>query len=186
MVQKAGFPPGVLNIITGFGEPTGATIASLMDVRAVSFTGSLCTGRKIQAAAAASNMKNVILELGGKSPAIIFEDADLESAATQTQFSIRYLSGQMCMANSRIYVQETVAEKFLSLFKEKLGAARLGDPLDEKSDHGPQVDELQYNWVKSYLEIGKKDGTLTMGGDAKDGYLSNLLSSRMSRSNPGL
>ncbi|KAL2218911.1 Aldehyde/histidinol dehydrogenase [Thermoascus aurantiacus ATCC 26904] len=145
LVQKAGFPPGVLNIITGFGEPTGATIASHMDVRAVSFTGSLCTGRKIQAAAAASNMENVILELGGKSPAIIFEDADLESAATQTQFSIRYLSGQMCMANSRIYVQESVAEKFLALFKEKFGAARLGDPLDEKTDHGPQVDELQYN-----------------------------------------
>lgn len=141
-----------------------------MDVRAISFTGSQATGQKIQAAGAASNMKNIVLELGGKSPALIFEDADLESAATQTQFSIQHLSGQMCMANSRIYVQESVAESFLAIFKEKFGAVRLGDPLDANTDHGPQIDELQYNRVKSYLEIGQKDGTLAMGGDAKDGY----------------
>jgi aldehyde dehydrogenase (NAD+) len=115
-------------------------------------------------------MKNVVLELGGKSPAIIFEDADLENAATMTQRSIQFLSGQTCMANSRIYVHDSIAEKFVALFKEKFGAARLGDPLDRDTTHGPQVDEIQYNRVKSYLEIGQRDGTMTLGGDAQDGF----------------
>ncbi|KAJ9191482.1 hypothetical protein DTO164E3_8826 [Paecilomyces variotii] len=170
LAAEAGFPPGVLNVITGFGRPCGSTLSSHMDVRCLSFTGSPVAGQQIQAAAAASNMKNVILELGGKSPAIIFEDADLESAATMTQNSIQYLSGQMCMANSRIYVHESVADRFLALFKEKFGAARLGDPLDKTTTQGPQVDEVQYNRIKSYLEIGQRDGTMTLGGDAQDGF----------------
>ncbi|KAL3478749.1 aldehyde dehydrogenase domain-containing protein [Aspergillus californicus] len=170
LVSKAGFPPGVVNVVSGFGSPTGSTLASHMDVRCLSFTGSSFTGQKIQTAAAASNMKVVHMELGGKSPAIIFDDADLESAAQQTQFSIQFLSGQTCMANSRIYVQESVAEKFLTLFKEKFGAAALGNPLELGTSHGPQVDQLQYDRVKSYLDIGKQDGKLSMGGDAEDGY----------------
>lgn len=142
-----------------------------MDVRCLSFTGSTATGQKIQAAAALSNMKAVHTELGGKSPAIVFEDADLESAAQQTQFSIQLMSGQSCMANSRIYVQESVAEKFRTLFKEKFSAAaNLGDPLDPTTSHGPQVDKLQYDRVKSFLAVGEKDGQLTMGGDGRDGF----------------
>lgn len=142
-----------------------------MEVRCLSFTGSSFTGQKIQAAAATSNMKHVHMELGGKSPAIIFDDADLESAAQQTQFSIQLLSGQTCMANSRVYVQDTVAEKFLALFKDKFGGnARLGNPLEQSTSHGPQVDGIQYNRVKSYLAIGEKDGKLTLGGDGGDGY----------------
>ncbi|KAL4896679.1 aldehyde dehydrogenase domain-containing protein [Aspergillus ambiguus] len=171
LIEKAGFPPGVVNIISGFGSPAGNALSLHMDVRCLSFTGSSFTGQKIQAAAATSNMKHVHMELGGKSPAIIFDDADLESAAQQTQFSIQILSGQTCMANSRIYVQEPVAEKFLAIFKEKFGTnARLGDPLDENTSHGPQVDGTQYKRVKSYLEIGEKDGKLTLGGDGGDGY----------------
>ncbi|KAL4929489.1 aldehyde dehydrogenase family protein [Aspergillus undulatus] len=169
LIEKVGFPPGVVNVISGFGTPAGSTLASHMDVRCLSFTGSSVTGQKIQTAAAASNMKVVHLELGGKSPALIFDDADLESAAQQTQFSVQFLSGQTCMANSRIYVQESVAEKFLALFKEKFAAASLGNPLEKTTSHGPQVDELQYERVKSYLAIGEKDGKLSMGGDAKDG-----------------
>ncbi|GAD98969.1 hypothetical protein AN4054.2 [Paecilomyces variotii No. 5] len=169
LAAEAGFPPGVLNIITGFGKPSGSTLSAHMDVRCISFTGSYSTGKKIQEAAAASNMKNVILELGGKSPAIIFPDADLETAAAATQSSIQFLSGQMCMANSRIYVHEKIADQFLALFKEKFGAARLGDPLDKTTTHGPQVDGIQYDRVKSYLEIGQRDGNMTLGGDAKDG-----------------
>ncbi|KAL1846110.1 hypothetical protein Plec18167_003399 [Paecilomyces lecythidis] len=170
LAAEAGFPPGVLNIITGFGKPSGSTLSAHMDVRCISFTGSYSTGKKIQEAAAASNMKNVILELGGKSPAIIFPDADLEDAAAATQSSVQFLSGQMCMANSRIYVHESIADKFLALFKEKFGAARLGDPLDRTTTHGPQVDSIQYDRVKSYLEIGQRDGIMTLGGDAKDGF----------------
>ncbi|KAL2824348.1 aldehyde dehydrogenase domain-containing protein [Aspergillus cavernicola] len=171
LIAKIGFPPGVINVLSGFGTPSGSTLAHHMDVRCISFTGSSFTGQKIQAAAAASNLKIVHMELGGKSPALIFDDADLESAAQQTQFSIQMQSGQACMANSRVYVQESVAEKFLALFKEKFGAgARLGNPLEPATSHGPQVDVLQYERVKSYLSIGEKDGKLSMGGDARDGY----------------
>ncbi|KAI9931837.1 hypothetical protein ASPWEDRAFT_57897 [Aspergillus wentii DTO 134E9] len=173
LAAKAGFPPGVLNVISGFGAPAGTTLSSHMDVRCLSFTGSSFTGQKIQAAAAASNMKHVHMELGGKSPAVIFEDADLETAAAQTQFSIKFQSGQTCMANSRIYVQESVAEKFLALFKEKFGAAVLGDPLDSTTSHGPQVDRVQYEKVKSYLAIGDKEGAKTLGGDAENGNFVN-------------
>ncbi|PLB46754.1 aldehyde dehydrogenase [Aspergillus steynii IBT 23096] len=170
LAVKAGFPPGVINVISGFGSPAGSTLASHMDVRCLSFTGSTRTGQKIQAAAAMSNMKTVHLELGGKSPAIVFEDADLESAAQQTQFSIQLMSGQSCMANSRIYVQESVAEKFRTLFKENFSAAaNLGNPLDPSISHGPQVDKIQYDRVKTFLAVGEKDGKLTMGGDGRDG-----------------
>jgi aldehyde dehydrogenase (NAD+) len=141
-----------------------------MAIRCISFTGSTATGQKIQAAAANSNMKQVHMELGGKSPAIIFEDADLEAAVAQTQFSIQFASGQVCSANSRIYVHESVAKQFIELFREKFAAVRMGDPLDPDTSHGPQIDQLQYNRVKEYLEIGEKDGTLSQGGDANDGF----------------
>ncbi|KAL4768888.1 Aldehyde/histidinol dehydrogenase [Aspergillus nidulans var. acristatus] len=170
LIAKAGFPPDVVNILSGFGIPAGSTLASHMDVRCLSFTGSSFTGQRIQAAAAASNMKIVHMELGGKSPALIFDDADLENAAQATQFSIQCLSGQTCMANSRIYVQESVADKFLALFKEKFGSAVLVNPLESGITHGPQVDELQYERVKSYITIGEQDGNLSMGGDAGNGY----------------
>ena len=171
MIAKAGFPPGVINVLSGYGMPAGEAIASHMEIRCVSFTGSSFTGQKIQAAAAKSNMKVVHMELGGKSPAVVFEDADLESAVEQTQFSIRMLSGQACIANSRVYVQESIAQKFIALFKEKFAGARVGDnPLEPSSHHGPQVDEIQYNRVKNYVEIGQKEGKLTAGGDAKNGF----------------
>ncbi|KAJ5514287.1 Aldehyde/histidinol dehydrogenase [Penicillium fimorum] len=170
LIEKVGFPPGVVNIISGFGNPAGAALASHMTVRCLSFTGSTATGQKIQAAAAKSNLKNVHMELGGKSPAIIFEDADLETAVAQTQFSIQFNSGQVCSANSRIYVHESVAKDFTKLFHEKFAAVRMGDPLDPATSHGPQIDVLQYNRVKEYLGIGEKDGTLSLGGDANDGF----------------
>ena len=110
------------------------------------------------------------MELGGKSPAVIFEDADLEAAAVQTQFSIQFNSGQVCVANSRIYVQESVYDKFLALFREKFAAVKLGDPLDPSTTHGPQIDAAQYKRVQEYLGVGQKDGSLTQGGDANDGF----------------
>jgi aldehyde dehydrogenase (NAD+) len=170
LIEKAGFPPGVINIISGHGNPAGAALSSHMKVRCISFTGSSLTGQKIQAAAAKSNLKHVLMELGGKSPAIVFEDADLEAAAAQTQFSIQFNSGQVCVANSRIYVHESVVEKFTRLFREKFEAVQLGDPLDPSTSHGPQIDVLQYNRIKEYLAIGEKDGKLTTGGVANDGY----------------
>lgn len=170
LIQKAGFPPGVINIISGHGDPAGTALSSHMKVRCISFTGSSITGQKIQAAAAKSNLKHVLMELGGKTPAIVFEDADLDSAAAQTQFSIQFNSGQICTANSRIYVHESIAKEFTKLFREKFEAVAIGDPMDPTTSHGPQIDVKQYNRIKEYLAIGEKDGKLTLGGDANNGY----------------
>lgn len=139
-----------------------------MDVRVISFVGSLATGKKIQAAAASSNLKTVILELGGKSPALVFDDADLDQAAAETQHGIQMLSGQVCMANSRIYVQDTVAEKFKASFKKIFSSAKMGDPTDPAVNHGPQADKIQFERVLEYLKLGKEEGggTLELGGNA--------------------
>lgn len=142
-----------------------------MDVRAISFTGSTRTGRTIQTAAAQSNLKNVVLELGGKSPAVVFEDADLETTVSMTAHSIQWNSGQVCMANSRIYVQNTIAEKFLQLFKEKFGAVHIGDPTDTATNHGPMADHAQFDSVSKYIAYGKESGRLSLGGTAKDGFV---------------
>lgn len=165
MVEKAGFPPGVVNIISGHGQISGALLSSHMDVRLLTFTGSGRTGRAIQIAAAKSNLKNVILELGGKTPAVIFEDADIEKAAAQTQHSIQWNSGQVCMANSRIYVQESIAPQFIETFRKKFQGVKAGDPTVQETNHGPQADEIQYNNVKAYIEAGKESGTLILGAD---------------------
>lgn len=145
-----------------------------MDVRALSFTGSGRTGRLIQAAAAKSNLKAVFLELGGKSPAVIFEDADLEKAVHDTGHSVQSNSGQVCMMNSRIYVQDTIFDKFIELFKENLTTkVKMGDPLEKDTNHGPQADEVQHKTVLRYLEMGKKSGELVIGGSApsdREGY----------------
>ncbi|KAF2655699.1 aldehyde dehydrogenase-like protein [Lophiostoma macrostomum CBS 122681] len=173
LVQQAGFPPGVINIITGFGNVSGSILSSHMDVRALSFTGSGRTGRLIQAAAAKSNLKQVFLELGGKSPAVIFDDADLKKAVEETAYSIQWNSGQVCMANSRIYVQDTIAEKYIDLFKDQWKDVGMGDPLDKNVRHGPQADEVQHKTVLRYLEMGKQSGDLVLGGGApsdREGY----------------
>lgn len=136
-----------------------------MDVRLITFTGSGRTGRLIQEAASKSNIKNVILELGGKSPAVIFGDADLERAAKETAHSIQWNSGQVCMANSRVYVHASVADRFLALFKESFESVKLGDPLDPDVTHGPQADRIQFDTVKDYVEIGKQEGKLVFGGE---------------------
>ncbi|KAH9883015.1 hypothetical protein J1614_000382 [Plenodomus biglobosus] len=171
LVQQAGFPPGVINIITGFGNVSGSILSSHMDVRALSFTGSGRTGRIIQAAAAKSNLKQVYLELGGKSPAIIFDDADLETAVKQTAYSVQWNSGQVCMANSRVYVQDTVADKYIELFKAYFEKeVTIGDPLAKGINHGPLADEAQHKTVLQYLESGKQSGgELLVGGGAPSG-----------------
>lgn len=148
-----------------------------MDVRALSFTGSCRTGKVIQAAAAKSNLKSVILELGGKSPAIVFDDADLDAAVEETQNSIQWNSGQVCMANSRLYVHKGIAEKFVEAFKTRFAKIRPGDPTDPNTNHGPQADKIQFENVKRYIDLARKSGEQVLGdqtidvqGDAKNGY----------------
>ena len=166
LCHEAGFPPGVINILSGFGKPSGSTLALHPDVRLINFTGSSATGKLISEMAAKSNLKRVVLELGGKSPTVIFDDANIEQAAAETAFSIRFVSGQACIANSRIYVQEGVAAKFKKAFAAAFSQFKVGDPLDPATTHGPQADEIQFKRVKEFLELARNGkGKIEMGGD---------------------
>ena len=174
LIVEAGFPPGVFNILSGHGVPAGDVLAKHMDVRVLSFTGSSRTGKLLQENAAKTNLKKVVLELGGKSPALVFADANLSNAVEQTQASIQSNSGQVCMANSRIYVQKSIAEAFIEAFKTRFARVTIGDPTQSEVNHGPQADEIQYKNVTSYIEEGKKTGTLALGGqgllESKNGF----------------
>lgn len=171
MDQRPRIPPGVINVLHGHGS-VGATISSHMDIRALSFTGSTRTGRAIQIAAANSNLKSVVFELGGKGPAVIFEDADIEEAVKATENSINFNAGQTCMANSRIYVQESISAKYIELFQKLAKTRKIGDPLVSGINHGPLADKVQLETVNKYITLGKESGgKLIMGEepDAKEG-----------------
>ncbi|KAF2145665.1 uncharacterized protein K452DRAFT_264886 [Aplosporella prunicola CBS 121167] len=165
LIKEAGFPPGVINVISGFGKVAGAAIASHMDIDKVAFTGSTMVGRQILKAAAGSNLKKVTLELGGKSPNIVFEDADIDNAISWVNFGIFFNHGQCCCAGSRIYVQDTIYDKFLQRFKERAQQNAVGDPFDHSTFQGPQVSQLQFDRIMSYIEHGKEAGaTVETGG----------------------
>ncbi|EXJ94468.1 hypothetical protein A1O1_02864 [Capronia coronata CBS 617.96] len=175
-IEECGFPPGVINVLSGHGQISGAAIASHMKIRAISFTGSSRTGRAIQKASADSNLKKVVFELGGKGPALIFEDADLDEAVKGTEFSIMFNSGQTCMANSRIYVQESIRDKFTEAFTRAASSRKLGDPTQKDINHGPQADKVQYETVLKYIEIGKKSGgKVLVAGEQADATLGKPL-----------
>ncbi|KAF2832565.1 aldehyde dehydrogenase [Ophiobolus disseminans] len=166
-IEKCGFPPGVINVLSGHGNISGQALAEHMKVRALSFTGSTRTGRAIQIASAKSNLKKVVFELGGKSPALIFDDADLERAAKETENSINWNSGQTCMANSRIYVQDTIKDKFLEAFTKHAKARKLGDPTNKETNHGPQADKVQHENVQKYIAVGKDEAGTTIDTGAE-------------------
>ena len=165
LFTKAGFPPGVVQVVTGPGS-TGALLASHMRIRKVSFTGSIATGKKIQEAAARSNLKRVTLELGGKSPAIVFDDANLDNAITWTVNAILTRSGQLCVAASRVYVQQGIADQFIAKYTAKMKEAAndLGDPQNPSVKLGPLVDASQLERVQKMVEEGKAEGELVVGG----------------------
>ncbi|KAH8703856.1 Aldehyde/histidinol dehydrogenase [Talaromyces proteolyticus] len=165
LFEKAGFPPGVIQVVTGPGS-TGALLAGHMRIRKISFTGSVPTGKKIQQAAAQSNLKRVTLELGGKSPAVIFEDANLENALTWTINAILTRSGQLCVAASRVYVHKSIADKFIEEYVKRMKAAtnEFGDPQDPAVKLGPMVDKSQLELVKQRVEQGKSEAELLVGG----------------------
>jgi aldehyde dehydrogenase (NAD+) len=147
LVKEAGFPPGVINIISGFGKTAGAAISSHMDIDKVAFTGSTIVGRQIMKAAASSNLKKVTLELGGKSPNIVFDDADIDNAISWVNFGIYFNHGQCCSAGSRIYVQEGIYDKFIERFKERAQKNAVGDPFDHGTFQGPQVSQVQFDRI---------------------------------------
>ncbi|KAG5024497.1 hypothetical protein AAZX31_08G038700 [Glycine max] len=165
LAKLAGIPDGVINVVPGFGPTAGAALSSHMDVDKVSFTGSTQTGRVIMQAAAKSNLKQVSLELGGKSPLIIFDDADIDKATELALLGILYNKGEVCVASSRVFVQEGIYDEFEKKLVEKAKAWVVGDPFDPKVQQGPQVDKEQFEKVLSYIEHGKKEGaTLLTGG----------------------
>jgi len=147
LVKEAGFPPGVINVLSGFGKTAGAALASHMDVDKVAFTGSTVTGRAIMKAAAGSNLKKVTLELGGKSPNIVFADADIDNAISWVNFGIFFNHGQCCCAGSRIYVQESIYDKFVQKFKERAQKNVVGDPFAADTFQGPQVSQVQFDRI---------------------------------------
>ncbi|KAI0482560.1 aldehyde dehydrogenase domain-containing protein [Xylariaceae sp. FL0804] len=158
LLGAAGFPPGVVNVVHGHGDVAGEAISRHMGIRALSFTGSPRAARAIQRGAAESNFKHLIFELGGKSPALVFDDADLDQAARETQHSIMWYSGQTCMANSRIYVQSAAADRFVAAFNALAARRTLGDPLRAETENGPQADRKQFDTVRRFIEEGKKTG----------------------------
>lgn len=166
LIKEAGFPPGVVNILNGIGGDCGAAIASHPDVDKIAFTGSTSTARLIMKMASV-NLKNITLETGGKSPLLVFEDADLEQAAKWAHAGIMSNMGQICTATSRLLVHESIYDKFITLFKENItNISKVGDPFDDSTFQGPQVTKTQYERVLSYIESGKSSGaTLLTGGE---------------------
>ena len=167
LVKEAGFPPGVVNVLNGYGREAGAAIASHPGVDKVAFTGSTATGRQIMRMASGT-MKNITLETGGKSPLLVFDDAELEQAVRWAHVGIMSNMGQICTATSRILVQEGIYDRFVALFKEQVrSVSKLGDPFQEETFQGPQVTKAQYEKVLGYIASGKEDGaTLVTGGEA--------------------
>ncbi|XP_056236654.1 aldehyde dehydrogenase family 1 member A3 [Seriola aureovittata] len=167
LIKEAGFPPGVVNIVPGFGPTAGAAIASHMDVDKVAFTGSTEVGQLIKEAAAKSNLKRVTLELGGKNPCIVFADCDLQLAVEETQKGSFYNQGQCCTAASRVFVEESIHDEFVRCSIEKAKKIVIGDPLDPQTSHGPQIDRQQFDKIMDLIESGKKEGAkLECGGAA--------------------
>jgi len=176
ILKEAGIPDGVVNLVTGYGNTVGQAISSHMKIEKVAFTGSTLVGRKIMEAAAKSNLKKVTLELGGKSPNIIFDDADLDEAVKWAAHGIFFNHGQTCCAGTRLFVQAGIYDEFLKRLIAKAKALKLGDPFHEGIDQGPQVSQIQYDRIMGYIQSGRDEGaTCILGGDGhgKEGYFIN-------------
>jgi aldehyde dehydrogenase (NAD+) len=164
LILEAGFPEGVVNLLPGYGT-AGAAIASHMDVDKVAFTGSTEVGHLVMEAAAKSNLKRVTLELGGKSPNIIFADANMDEAVEGAHFGLFFNQGQCCCAGSRVFVEAKCYDEFVERSVARAKKRKVGDPLDRETEQGPQVDDIQFDKVMSYVESGKREGAkLAHGG----------------------
>jgi acyl-CoA reductase-like NAD-dependent aldehyde dehydrogenase len=169
ILHATGLPDGVLNVVTGLGPTAGAAIAAHPDIDKVSFTGSTATGKSILQASI-GNLKRVTLELGGKSPHIIMADADLPAAARSAAAGFAMLTGQVCVAGTRILVHESVQDEFAEHLATALAAFRVGDPFADDTLLGPVVSAQQFERVNSYLAIGRDEGAhVAIGGESLDG-----------------
>lgn len=165
LILEAGFPEGVVNILPGFGA-AGAALSNHMDVDKVAFTGSTEVGRLVLEASAKSNLKRVTLELGGKSPNIIFADADIDQAVEGAHKGVFFNQGQICYAGSRVFVEDRIYDEFVDRSAARARKRIVGDPFDVRTEQGPQVDAAQLDRVLSYVEYGKQQGAqLIFGGN---------------------
>ncbi len=165
-LNEAGLPPGVVNIITGLGETTGAPLVRHPDVNKIAFTGSAAVGKAI-VKAAADTVKRVTLELGGKSPNIFFADADFEAAIDGALFGVFINQGEVCSAGSRILVEKSIYSKFVEAMAAKAKTIKLGAPLERETKMGPLVSKEQYDRVRSYIDVGKGEAKLASGGSTR-------------------
>ncbi|MGH1360825.1 MAG: 5-carboxymethyl-2-hydroxymuconate semialdehyde dehydrogenase [Burkholderiaceae bacterium] len=172
LALEAGIPPGVLNLVHGYGAEVGEPLCRHPDVRAISFTGSTATGNRIVQSA---GMKKFSMELGGKSPFVIFEDADLERALDAAVFMVFSNNGERCTAGSRIMVQQSIYADFAQKFAERAKRVLVGDPQDDKTLVGPMISENHLNKVQSYIALGTKEGaSLLCGGFDQPSYAPDL------------
>jgi acyl-CoA reductase-like NAD-dependent aldehyde dehydrogenase len=168
ILMETGLPAGVVNVVTGFGETAGAAISGHPDIDKVSFTGSTATGKLILGASV-GNLKRVTLELGGKSPHIIMPDADLPAAARTAAAGFAMLTGQVCVAGTRILVHESVMDEFAAELATAVSAFRVGDPFEEATMLGPVVSAEQFDRVNSYVSLGLREGAeIVLGGERFD------------------
>jgi len=170
---EAGVPQGVLNVVTGYGWTAGEALARHMDVDKISFTGSTRTGRVLLRASAESNLKRVSLELGGKSPNIIFPDADMEAATKAAFWGIFANKGEICSAASRLLLHADIHDQFLDSLASRARRLKVGDPLDKATMMGSQISETQLNRILSYIESGKQEGAKVLCGGERDTEGSN-------------
>jgi aldehyde dehydrogenase (NAD+) len=169
LIIEAGFPPGVVNILPGYGPTAGAAIANHMDIDKVAFTGSSEVGHLIMEAAGRSNLKRVSLELGGKSPNIVFADADMDLAIEGSHFALFFNQGQACCAGSRLFVEDKVYDEFVDKSVARASRRTVGDPFDATTEQGPQIDGTQFDKVMSYIDSGKCEGAELLTGGKRVG-----------------
>ena len=169
LALEAGFPDGVVNIVPGYGETAGAAVAAHMDIDKVAFTGSTEVGRLVMQAAAQSNLKRVSLELGGKSPNIVFADSDLDAAVEGAHFGLFFNQGQCCCAGSRVFVELKIHDEFVSRMLKKIKKTKVGDPFEPGTTQGPQISQEQFDKVLSYVESGRNQGAKCLTGGNRVG-----------------
>ncbi len=169
LALEAGFPEGVVNILPGYGPTAGAALSHHWDVDKVAFTGSTEVGKLIMEAAAKTNLKRVTLELGGKSPNIVFADANMDEAIEGSHFALFFNQGQCCCAGSRLFVEEKCYDEFVEKSAARARKRTVGDPFDAKTEQGPQVDQDQFDKVMAYIDSGKKQGAKLMAGGSRVG-----------------
>ncbi len=168
LAMEAGYPAGVINIVPGFGETAGASLVKHKGVDKIAFTGETRTGQIIMKSAA-DTLKRVTLELGGKSPNIVFADADLDAAVEGAILGLYLNQGQCCGAGSRLFVQESVYDQMVERLAARAGARKLGDPFDPETEQGPQVDQAQFEKIMSYIDKGKAQGAKCVSGGERKG-----------------